>query len=84
MRGLATRFEVDRVPSHRLQRPRLGPAAPGRAGAAGVRGAGRPTTCYSPVVDAQFLTIIGIVLAVGFGLAGLMIRTMARLDRHID
>ena len=36
------------------------------------------------VVDAQFLTIIGTVLAVGFGLAGLMIRTTARLDRRID
>ena len=35
-------------------------------------------------VDAQFLTIIGTVLAVGFGLAGLMIRTTARLDRRID
>ncbi len=35
-------------------------------------------------MDAQFLTIIGTVLAVGFGLAGLMIRTMARLDRRID
>ena len=41
-------------------------------------------TCYSPAVDAQFLTIIGTVLAVGFGLAGLMIRTTARLDRRID
>ena len=35
-------------------------------------------------MDAQFLTIIGTVLAVGFGLAGLMIRTTARLDRRID
>ena len=35
-------------------------------------------------VDAQFLTIIGTMLAVGFGLAGLMIRTTARLDRRID
>ena len=35
-------------------------------------------------MDAQSLTIIGAVLAVGFGLAGLMIRTMARLDRRID
>ena len=35
-------------------------------------------------MDAQFLTIIGTVLAVGFGLAGLMIRTMVRLDRRID
>ena len=35
-------------------------------------------------MDAQFLTIIGIMLAVGFGLAGLMIRTTARLDRRID
>ena len=35
-------------------------------------------------MDAQFLTITGAVLAVGFGLAGLMIRTMARLDRRID
>ena len=34
-------------------------------------------------MDAQFLTIIGAVLAVGFGLAGLMIRT-TRLDRRID
>ena len=33
-------------------------------------------------VDAQFLTIIGTVLAVGFGLAGLMIRTTARLEAH--
>ena len=35
-------------------------------------------------MDAQFLTIIGTMLAVGFGLAGLMIRTTARLDRRID
>ena len=35
-------------------------------------------------VDAQFLIIIGTVRAVGFGLAGLMIRTTARLDRRID
>ena len=35
-------------------------------------------------MDAQFLTIIGAVLAVGFGLAGRMIRTTARLDRRID
>ena len=35
-------------------------------------------------MDAQSLTIIGVVLAVGFGLAGLMIRTTARLDRRID
>ena len=35
-------------------------------------------------MDAQFLAIIGTVLAVGFGLAGLMIRTTARLDRRID
>ena len=35
-------------------------------------------------MDAQFLTIISAVLAVGFGLAGLTIRTMARLDRRID
>ena len=35
-------------------------------------------------MDAQFLTIIGTVPAVGFGLAGLMIRTTARLDRRID
>ena len=35
-------------------------------------------------MDAQFLTIIGTVLAVGFGLAGLMIRTTVRLDRRID
>ena len=35
-------------------------------------------------VDAQFLTIIGVMLAVGFGLAGLMIRTTARIDRRID
>ena len=35
-------------------------------------------------MDAQFLTIIGTVLGVGFGLAGLMIRTTARLDRRID
>ena len=35
-------------------------------------------------MDAQFLTIISAVLAVGFGLAGLMIRTIARLDRRID
>ena len=35
-------------------------------------------------MDAQFLTIIGTVLAVGSGLAGLTIRTMARLDRRID
>ena len=34
--------------------------------------------------DAETLTIIGTVLAVGFGLAGLMIRTTARLDRRID
>ena len=47
-------------------------------------GRGARLTCYSPAVDAQFLTIIGIVLAVGFGLAGLMIWTTARLDRRID
>ena len=35
-------------------------------------------------VDAQFPTIIGTVLAVGFGLAGLTIRTMARIDQRID
>ena len=35
-------------------------------------------------MDAQFLTIIGTVPAVGFGLAGLMIRTTVRLDRRID
>ena len=35
-------------------------------------------------MDAQFLTIIGTVLTVGFGLAGLTIRTMAQLDRRID
>ena len=35
-------------------------------------------------MDAQFLIIIGTVRAVGFGLAGLMIRTTARLDRRID
>ena len=35
-------------------------------------------------VDAETYTIIGTVLAVGFGLAGLLIRTTARLDRRID
>ncbi len=35
-------------------------------------------------MDAQFPTIIGTVLAVGFGLAGLTIRTMARIDQRID
>lgn len=35
-------------------------------------------------MDAETLVIIGAVLAAGFGLAGLMIRTTARLDRRID
>ena len=35
-------------------------------------------------MDGASLTIIGTVLAVGVALAGLMIRTTARLDRRID
>ena len=35
-------------------------------------------------MDAETCTIIGTVLAVGLGLGGLMIQTMARLDRRID
>ena len=48
------------------------------------RGRGVRSTCQAPGVDAQFLAIIGTVPAVGFGLAGLVILTMARLDRRID
>ena len=35
-------------------------------------------------MDAETLTIIGTVLAVGFGLATLLMRTTARIDRRID
>ena len=57
----------------------------GASAAAGGRGHGAPPLRADlRAVDAQFLTIIGTVLAVGFGLAGLMIRTTARLDRRID
>ena len=42
-------------------------------------GAGIASTCYSPAVDAQSLTINGVVPAVGFGLAGLGTRTMPHL-----
>ena len=56
-------------------------AAPGPALAGG--GAPARRAKLRPV-DAETYTIIGTVLAVGFGLAGLMIRTTARLDRRID
>ena len=35
-------------------------------------------------MDADTLTILGTVLAVGFGLATLLMRTTARIDRRID
>ena len=35
-------------------------------------------------MDADTLTIIGTVLAVGFGLATLLMRTTAGIDRRID
>ena len=66
----------------------------GSARAGGRRRAGRlppsrgvgasPLRAILRAVDAQFLTIISAVLAVGFGLAGLMIRAMSRIDRRID
>ena len=56
-------------------------APPGPA----MAGGGAPTRrAKLRPVDAETYTIIGTVLAVGFGLAGLMIRTTARLDRRID
>ena len=36
--------------------------------------------CYAPGMDGDTLTIIGTVLAVGFGLATLIMRSTARLD----
>ena len=43
---------------------------------------GRAVPCFRG--GRLWCSIIGTVLAVGFGLAGLMVRTMARLDRRID
>lgn len=36
------------------------------------------------IMDGATLTIIGTVLAVGIGLAGLMLRTASRQDRRMD